>query len=145
MKVADRRDRTRNLIHILTTLRTMGFTFPEVSPGMVRLSGGQDHFGNVEIWKHGEWGVICDENWDLEDAYVVCRQLGYVGAWQALKGAAFGPGQGRIWLSNLQCNGSERNLLDCPESTYLHCSHSQVAAVVCNRKSENPTIGHCMI
>ena len=103
----------------------------EVYQGQVRLSGGENHTGRVEVWKDGEWGTVCDRNWNLEDAYVVCRQLGYPGALQALGGAAYGEGEGRIWLSNLECIGSERKILDCAEGTYLHCSHSQDAAVVC--------------
>ena len=99
--------------------------------GQVRLSGGENHTGRVEIWRYGEWGTVCDENWDMEDANVVCRQVGYPGALQALRGATYGEGRGRIWLSNLECVGSERNILDCSEDTYLHCSHSQDAAVVC--------------
>ena len=106
----------------------------EVLEGQVRLSDGENHSGRVEIWKHGEWGTVCGENWDLDDANVVCRQLGYPGASQALKDAHFGPGQGRVWLSNLQCNGSESKLLQCFQSPYLHCSHSQDAAVVCKSK-----------
>ena len=106
----------------------------EMPEDRVRLSGGENHTGRVEIWKHGEWGTICDNNWDLEDANVVCRQLGYPGALQALEDAAFGPGRGRIWLSNLQCNGSEKKLMQCVQKPYKHCSHSQDAAVICKSR-----------
>lgn len=47
-------------------------------PLEVRLvDGDTEHSGRVEIRYRGEWGIICDDKWDINDATVICRMLGY--------------------------------------------------------------------
>lgn len=52
---------------------------------------------------------------------------------EALSGDSFGEGIGRIWLSNLQCSGSERTLMEC-EGFFNGsnvCTHTEDAAIRC--------------
>ena len=46
--------------------------------------------------REGVWGTICDDNWDIKDANVVCRQAGFGTAFEAVRNSAFGSGVGRV-------------------------------------------------
>ena len=32
--------------------------------------------GNVCVKRGSEWGLVCDDEWSIENGHVVCRQLG---------------------------------------------------------------------
>lgn len=36
-----------------------------------------ENVGRVEFCSSGQWYLVCYDNWDNNDATVVCRQLGY--------------------------------------------------------------------
>ena len=47
---------------------------------MVRLQGGRySNQGRVEVYCNGQWGTICANGFDSNDAQTLCRQLGYTG------------------------------------------------------------------
>ena len=107
--------------------------------GTVRLVGGGTPLeGRVEVFLLDVWGTVCDYNWDLADATVVCHQLGYLRAVGAPRSAAFGAGSGPSWYSNVRCAGTEKNLTECSKAYSSHgsaCPQSQHAGVVCSSES----------
>ncbi|XP_017726256.1 T-cell differentiation antigen CD6 isoform X3 [Rhinopithecus roxellana] len=97
------------------------------------VDGGSACAGRVEMLEHGKWGSVCDDTWDLEDAHVVCRQLGCGWAVQAVPGLHFTPGRGPIHRDQVNCSGAEAYLWDCPALPGQHyCGHKEDAGVVCS-------------
>lgn len=48
--------------------------------GAVRLvNGSVQNEGLVEICFNGRWGAVCEDGWGIEDATVLCGQLGFPG------------------------------------------------------------------
>ncbi|XP_071844868.1 uncharacterized protein [Apostichopus japonicus] len=100
----------------------------------IRLFGGlTPNVGRLEVKVYGEWGTVCDDSWELRDAAVVCRVLGFTAARTVRNHAYYGEGSGKIWYGDVECSGSEESLNDCPKSNVgVHnCLHSDDAGVVC--------------
>uniref|UniRef100_A0A8D0G037 SRCR domain-containing protein n=1 Tax=Strix occidentalis caurina TaxID=311401 RepID=A0A8D0G037_STROC len=92
--------------------------------GSLRLVGGGSRCdGRVEIFQDGAWGRVLDDQWDVQEASVVCRQLRCGEA-----GTAYNPpkperGTGPVGLRGVWCAGHEANLSLCnislPESVLV--------------------------
>ncbi|XP_063178325.1 antigen WC1.1-like, partial [Chroicocephalus ridibundus] len=101
----------------------------------VRLEdGGGRCAGRVEVKHQGQWGTVCGISWDMDDAAVVCKQLGCGSALEAPRYGHFGPGSGPIWMAGVVCHGTESALSDCTnrEQIRQYCDHSQDAGVTCS-------------
>uniref|UniRef100_A0A8C1Q1R2 SRCR domain-containing protein n=1 Tax=Cyprinus carpio TaxID=7962 RepID=A0A8C1Q1R2_CYPCA len=100
----------------------------------LRLSGGDGRCsGRLEVYHNAVWGSVCDDQWDISDAQVVCRQLGCGAALRADGNSDFGAGEGVVWMNRVECRGNEIHLWDCPLSLKNHtdCSHKEHAGLSC--------------
>ncbi|XP_053506022.1 scavenger receptor cysteine-rich type 1 protein M130-like [Ictalurus furcatus] len=105
----------------------------------LRLSGGEGSCsGRLEVYHNATWGSVCDDQWNIRIAQVVCRQLGCGSALSADRNVSSGPGEGTIWLNRVKCRGDEIHLWDCHHSLKKHtdCSHAGVTCAV--RAPPNP-------
>lgn len=119
--------------------------------------------GRVEICLNNSWGTVCDDDWDSNEAGVICKQLGYpaTGLFTSCKhafhpanlkyfaflfpgavaqtAAFYGAGSGPIYLDNVDCTGTEESLLFCvsPPIGSHNCNHSEDAGVSCASRSHN--------
>ena len=98
------------------------------------VNGPTKYEGRVEVYHNGEWGTVCDDGWDLNDAQVVCSELGFGPAIAASHGAFYGQGSGRIWVSNVNCVDNDLIIKNCLHGGWGiigNCSHSKDASVKC--------------
>ncbi|XP_013780271.1 lysyl oxidase homolog 2-like [Limulus polyphemus] len=106
----------------------------EIHEGSIRLVGGHTvNQGNVEIYHLGEWGSICDDEWDEREANVVCRQLGYPAAKKPTTDSFYGQARSTIWMDNIFCNGNEMSIEKCPFDGWgiTDCIGKEAAGVIC--------------
>ena len=93
--------------------------------------------GVVLVRHEGAWGHVCNQEWALKEASVVCRQLGCgrdAGApkYVPLPGEAVQP-----WLHNVSCRGDEASLWGCSLGAWTKskCPYEWVVVALCSNKS----------
>ncbi|XP_031564287.1 neurotrypsin-like [Actinia tenebrosa] len=102
-------------------------------PVQVRLAGGRSaNSGRLEVRYHGQWGTVCSAGWEMKDAEVVCRMLGYPGV-QKYKTSDFAPVKGIVWLSTILCKGTEVSIVNCKRLAWGNagCGHFIDVGVTC--------------
>ena len=111
--------------------------------------GFKNSAGRVEVFDkyNNDYKVVCDRNWNLNDANVVCHQLGYPGAIRATRRSYFthrsislSTEQVSAIFNNVDCTGLEESIFDCLDiygmpldiSTLNTCPLQSTAGVICN-------------
>ena len=109
-------------------------------------TGSSAYKGYVEgLGSNGQWAGICDDEFDINDANVICKMLGFPRAMVALASSTdsgnspaydlYGPAPSgnNFVLSELKCTGNEPSIFDCPHSDELteHCWATEIAGIQC--------------
>ena len=94
------------------------------------MNGTNNFDGKVEIYT-GNWDSICTYSWDIKDSDVVCRELGFEGANEALYNKYYRSSYYSNIISGVYCQGNESTIFECnyPFSYTRYCSYE--AGVVC--------------
>ncbi|XP_074764143.1 scavenger receptor cysteine-rich domain-containing protein DMBT1-like [Athene noctua] len=97
------------------------------------VNGGDMCSGRLEVFHNRSWATVCNDGWNMQDATVVCRQLGCGPAVSASIDAFFGEGTGDVLLDNVACTGDESSLEQCSHRGLgTHdCYHKEDAGVIC--------------
>jgi hypothetical protein len=108
--------------------------------GALRLVAGTNaREGRLEIQFNGVFGTICDDGFDVQEAIVACRQLGFSGG-TGVQGGGFPNGDAslNIFLDGVSCSGAELELVDCSHNPIgsHDCSHSEDVGVICEGEGE---------
>ena len=125
------------IINLFYSIESGNYTF-------IRLTDGREPYeGRIEVY-YGYWGTVCYYNFDIDDANVVCRELGYRRAIQyhyAYDHYGLYAGGGPVSMSNVVCIGNERSLYDCIYTlpSIYNCDHSEDVGVVCQGNSTKCT------
>lgn len=104
------------------------------NPPLRLVNGTNRCSGRVEIRHNDQWGTVCDDDWDIRDAQVLCRAMDCGSAVTAKSSAYFGEGDGDIWLDDVDCLGNETSLLHCTHARLgeSNCGHAEDAGVICS-------------
>ena len=99
----------------------------------VRLNGANiEYGGRVEVFYQGMWGKICQTEWGLDDANVVCNQLGFQGARATFIGSEVKEEKIPFLMSGVSCSGHESDLASCKRTDGEYdCANEKGAQALC--------------
>lgn len=101
----------------------------------VKLEGGKtSKEGRVVLTKNNIDGTVCKDQFDDNDAKVICKMLGFSGNARAVTDGRFGAGSGVVWLDDVNCKGYENSLNDCLNMNWApkDCTHAEDIGVQCD-------------
>ncbi|CAG9833034.1 unnamed protein product [Diabrotica balteata] len=105
----------------------------------IKLAGSaQKNEGRVEITAFGSTGFICDDDFSIVDANVICRELGFPLGAAEVKGQSYFAKDLKerntlYMIDDLNCVGNESTVIDCtfPGWGMHNCRDQEIAGVVC--------------
>ncbi|XP_045928809.1 scavenger receptor cysteine-rich type 1 protein M160-like [Micropterus dolomieu] len=114
-----------------------------ICSGSVRLVNGTSPCsGRLEVESNQLWSSVCEDDFNQQDAEVVCRELG-CGAPSVLQGALYGEVEPPVWSKEFQCGGHESALLDCGSSGSARdtCSSGKAVELTCSEPDDVRLVG----
>ncbi|XP_062407987.1 uncharacterized protein LOC134099212 [Sardina pilchardus] len=121
---------------VLALISVLSLSVPSAAvAAQIRLVNGDSRCsGRVEVYLRYRWGTVCDDDWGMSDAEVVCRELRCGTAVCAPQSAFYGQGTGQILMDDVSCSGTEQSLTQCSYRGTHDCGHREDAGVVCSTR-----------
>ena len=77
---------------------------------------------------------VCRDNFDTNDAYTACRNLGYdIGSFEIKKQSKWSVDEIPILMDETECEPSSTNFLDCAYKSQHDCDHNENVLVKCKK------------
>jgi len=87
-----------------------------------------DDTGRVQIMFNGEWGRVCNSSWGNKEAGVFCRHQGYI---DGIKKTFEKRSKGHVWMNYIECDGTEKSILECLNTWTPGSDNCDDAGVTC--------------
>ncbi|MCI4388664.1 hypothetical protein PGIGA_G00088670 [Pangasianodon gigas] len=104
--------------------------------GRVRLSGGSECQGEVEIYFRQDWRRVLLDSWSLSEASVLCRQLS-CGSVLNYRSSPSTTEHKHMCVTGFSCSGSEAHLGNCSSAQPVNCSSREQLYITCSGKQHN--------
>ncbi|XP_066515941.1 antigen WC1.1-like isoform X2 [Hoplias malabaricus] len=100
--------------------------------GRVRLSGGRECEGEVEVYFSQDWRRVLLDSWSVSEASVVCRQLGCGSVLNFSPSSSSSPEHTHTCVRGFSCSGSEAYLGNCSSAEVVNCSSREQLSITCS-------------
>ncbi|XP_052762890.1 scavenger receptor cysteine-rich type 1 protein M130-like [Mya arenaria] len=111
------------------------------------VNGSSPTEGRVEVFYGGQWGTVCSNGFDQQDADVICNQMGFnfETPRRVYGHAHYGQGSGQIVIDELGCGGKETDVMFCMSSPWLThgCTHAQDVGIDCGLRLQDAIQASC--
>ncbi|KAL6460114.1 hypothetical protein MHYP_G00318730, partial [Metynnis hypsauchen] len=104
----------------------------EFHEGRVRLSGGTECEGEVEVYFRQDWRRVLLDSWSDSEASVVCRQLGCGSVFSFSSSSTSSPEHNNMCVTGFNCSGSEAHLGNCSSAQAVNCSSREQLSITCS-------------
>ncbi|XP_023207060.1 scavenger receptor cysteine-rich type 1 protein M130-like, partial [Xiphophorus maculatus] len=120
---------------VVSLQRDEDYNLEIICSDSVRLVQGTNRCsGRLEVKTNQSWSSVCEKDFDLQDAEVVCREIS-CGPPSVHQGSLYGEAEAPVGSREFLCEGSESALLNCSSrksSGRNSCSPGQAVGLTCS-------------
>lgn len=103
------------------------------------IDGSNQCDGRLEVEHSGQRGLVCSDHWGMQEASVICRQLGCSHARSTFQYVLRPEEMTAPWLYGAKCSGEEATLWECSLGAWgplSDCKCQCVVSILCSGESD---------